>query len=71
MFVTVWRLCALIIISIYISGLVANLSTEQLSVSFSDLKQLTIAVKNGEYKVCIDKNTAFHSAVMVMILIQW
>lgn len=65
MFVTVWRLCALILISIYISGLVAALSTEQISLSVNNLNELATAVSKGEYKVCIDANTAFHGVIMV------
>lgn len=67
MFVTFWRVCAFVLISTYISGLVADLSTEQLSLPFTDLQQLAIAVSKGKYKVCIDSNNAFHAAVLVFI----
>lgn len=62
-----WRICAVLLISVYAGCLVAALALEQVLLPFTDLKGLTEAVKRNEYKICLPNTTAFFTAVMVII----
>lgn len=49
----------------YAGCLVAALTTEKISLPFTDLKGLTEALTRNQYKICVSNTTAFFGAIMV------
>lgn len=61
-----WRFVAFLVISTYTGGFVADLTSSRIKVPFENLAELVSAATNGDYKICVAKNTAFTTAVMVL-----
>lgn len=63
-FITFWLLYVLALLTIYQGYLTSFLTVTTIQLPIQNLKDLAAAVSAGKYKICIQRFTAFHEALI-------